>query len=195
MGRLPGFYLGFIIWRRSPEWPKATRFLGGPVTCCPGNFLKWICTEMQSGAFWDTILRNVTVCALTSSRLDDLFGYNYLYTVMIEIFFGGREESWAFFFLGWGGGGFYPSNTLPNNIWTSEHLFGVAGCPTVFSLKKQNKTKQKTNKTREVRQSNPRRVEYFHASGAMLFLRKIADYSFFSYRSIIQCMIKKFKCS
>ena len=101
MGRLPGFYLGFIIWRRSPEWPKATRFLGGPVTCCPGNFLKWICTEMQSGAFWDTILRNVTVCALTSSRLDDFFWYRYLYTVMIEIFFGGRGESWAFF----GGGG------------------------------------------------------------------------------------------
>ena len=28
-------------------------------------------TEMQSGAFSDTILRNVTDCTLTSSRLDD----------------------------------------------------------------------------------------------------------------------------
>ena len=36
-----------------------------------GSGGKWICTEMQSGAFWDTIVRNVTVCALTSSRLDD----------------------------------------------------------------------------------------------------------------------------
>ena len=23
------FYLGFIVWGRSPEWPKATIFLGG----------------------------------------------------------------------------------------------------------------------------------------------------------------------
>ena len=25
----PGYYLGFIVWGRSPEWPKATSFLGG----------------------------------------------------------------------------------------------------------------------------------------------------------------------
>ena len=25
-----GFYLGFIVWGRSPYWPKATSFLGGP---------------------------------------------------------------------------------------------------------------------------------------------------------------------
>lgn len=25
-----GFYLGFIVWGRSPEWLKATSFLGGP---------------------------------------------------------------------------------------------------------------------------------------------------------------------
>ena len=24
-----GFYLGFIVWRRSHEWPKGTSFLGG----------------------------------------------------------------------------------------------------------------------------------------------------------------------
>ena len=24
---LPEFYLGFIVWGRSPEWPKATRFI------------------------------------------------------------------------------------------------------------------------------------------------------------------------
>ena len=61
-GVLAGFYLGFIVWGRSPEWPKATsRSYGGPGACSPGNFLKWICAEMQSGAFWDPILRNVTV--------------------------------------------------------------------------------------------------------------------------------------
>ena len=32
---------------------------------------KWICAEMQSGAFWDIILRNVKVCALNLSHLDD----------------------------------------------------------------------------------------------------------------------------
>ena len=38
----------------------------------PRKFFWNDCTaEMQSGAFWDTILRNVTVCALTSSCLDD----------------------------------------------------------------------------------------------------------------------------
>ena len=26
-----------------------------------GKFLKWICADMQSGAFWDPILRNVSV--------------------------------------------------------------------------------------------------------------------------------------
>ena len=27
-----GFYLGFIIWGRSPEWPKATSLLKGSPT-------------------------------------------------------------------------------------------------------------------------------------------------------------------
>ena len=49
------FYLGFIVWVRSPEWSKATSFLGGSGDMPPGNFLKWICAEMQSSAFWDTI--------------------------------------------------------------------------------------------------------------------------------------------
>ena len=68
---LPGFYLGFMVWRRSPEWPKAMSFPGGSGGMPPRNFLKWICAEMQSGAFWDSILRNVTVFALTSSCPDD----------------------------------------------------------------------------------------------------------------------------
>ena len=89
IGGLPGFYLGFIVWGRSPEWPKATRFVGGPGACCPGNFLKWICAEMQSGAFWDTILGKVTVCALTSSRLDDFFDI-VTYGNDNNIFLGGK---------------------------------------------------------------------------------------------------------
>ena len=66
-----GFYLGFTVWGRRREWQKAMSFLGGSKGMPPGNFLKWICAEMQSGAFWDTILRNVTVSALPSPRPDD----------------------------------------------------------------------------------------------------------------------------
>ena len=65
---LPRFCLGFIVWRRSPEWPTGGREHAPP----PGNFL------MQSGAFWDTnlsysVLRQgiLNSCALPSLRLDD----------------------------------------------------------------------------------------------------------------------------
>ena len=45
---------------------------------------------MQWGTFWDTISRNVTVCALTSSRLDDIFDIvTYVSIVMITILFWG----------------------------------------------------------------------------------------------------------
>ena len=73
-----GIYLGFIIWGRSPEWLKAYQLPSRvwwypPPPLSPGNVLQWICSEMQSGAFWDTILRNVTVCAMTLLHLDDFF--------------------------------------------------------------------------------------------------------------------------
>ena len=58
---MPGFYLGFIVWGRSTKWPKATNFLAGSGGMPSGKFFKWICPVMQSSAFWDTILRNVTV--------------------------------------------------------------------------------------------------------------------------------------
>ena len=48
----PGFYLGFIVWGRSPEWPKATSFLGWSGGIPPGNVLKWICAETQ---FWEIL--------------------------------------------------------------------------------------------------------------------------------------------
>ena len=49
-----GFYLGFIVWRRSTEWPKATTFLGG-----------------SGGMLWCILRPNFEKCALTLSRLDD----------------------------------------------------------------------------------------------------------------------------
>ena len=77
--------------------------------CPPRNFLKWMCAEMQSGAFWATILRNVTVCALTSSRRDD-FSDVVIYIVIITIFFSGNLGIWG------GEGSFYPSNTLHRTL-------------------------------------------------------------------------------
>ena len=105
---LAGFYLGFIVWGRSSEWPKATIFLGGSGGKPPRKLFEMI---MRWGAIW-CILRhnfeNVSVCK-------DLvaFGwslqYSYLYTVMITIFLGGK--------LGiLGRGSFYPSNTLDRTL-------------------------------------------------------------------------------
>jgi len=35
-----GFFLEFIVWGRSPEWPKATSFLGGSGGMPSRKFLK-----------------------------------------------------------------------------------------------------------------------------------------------------------
>ena len=59
---------------------------------------------MQFGAFWDTILRNVTVFALTSSRLDD-YSDIVTYTVMITIYIYIYIYIYFFFFAGGVGGG------------------------------------------------------------------------------------------
>ena len=76
---------------------------------------------MQSGAFWATILRNVTVCALTSSRRDD-FSDVVIYIVIITIFFSGN--------LGiWGGGGAREASTpqIPyTETWTLKKEKGIA---------------------------------------------------------------------
>ena len=47
------FYLGFIVWGRSPKRLKVTSFLGGAGACPLLKFfeMKFICAEMQSGAF------------------------------------------------------------------------------------------------------------------------------------------------
>ena len=65
-------YLGFIVWERGPEWPKATSFLGWSGGIPPQKFF-WNQYVQRCNLvhFWETILRNVTVCTLTSSSLDD----------------------------------------------------------------------------------------------------------------------------
>ena len=97
----------YLLGEKSWIAQGATSFLGGSRGMPPPppkkNVLKWICTEMQSGAFWDTILRNVTV----SGWFFQL--YSYLYTVMTTMFFGGS---------------FYPSNTLDRTL-TDKCLWKV----------------------------------------------------------------------
>ena len=73
-----GFYLGFIIWWRSLEWPKATSSQGRSGGIPPEIFLNKYVLRCKSGAFWDTILSysvliqgEIFSYALTSARLDD----------------------------------------------------------------------------------------------------------------------------
>ena len=66
-----GFYLGFTVWGRRREWPKAMSFLGGVEGHAPleifWNEYVLRCSLVHS----ETILRNVTVSALPSPRPDD----------------------------------------------------------------------------------------------------------------------------
>ena len=64
---------------------------------------------------FETILRNVTLSALTSSRLDDFFDI-VTYAVMITIYFFFGGEAGHFW-----GGSFYPSNTLGRTLTRIFH--------------------------------------------------------------------------
>ena len=68
---------------------------------------------MQSGAFWDTVLRNVTLCALTSSHLDDFSDIvTYIWNDSNILF--------------WGGGG--AGKLLPLKYqWMSQYLSWLWG--------------------------------------------------------------------
>ena len=95
LGTLEGIF--WVFWVLSGMYflgeksqvAEGHKLLRGVRGHAPLNFFKWICAEMQSGAYWDTILRNVPGCALTSLRLDD-FSDSYLYTVLITTFLGGK---------------------------------------------------------------------------------------------------------
>ena len=86
-----GFYLGFIVWGRSTEWPKTTCFLGGSGACLPEIFWNEYALRCNlCGAFCDTILRNFTVWEMTSSGIDDFPGI-ITHTVMKALFLGGES--------------------------------------------------------------------------------------------------------
>ena len=108
----PGFYLGFIVWGRRPEWAKAKSFLGGPRT-----FFEM---SMRWDAVWCILRLNFEKCYSVCTDFVTsgcFFWYSYLiYTEMTtdNIFWG---EAGHFFFLG-GGGSFYPSNTPDRTLPT-----------------------------------------------------------------------------
>ena len=85
--------------------------------------------NMRWDAIWrfcDTILRNVTVCALTSSRLDD---FSHIVTYILK---------WIGAVVRGGGGSFYPSNTLERtlpaigNLSLSNLIHRTSRLPSLF---------------------------------------------------------------
>ena len=82
----PGFYLGFIVWGRSPEWPKATSFLAGSGGMTPPeNFLNehvLRCNLVHFEKYY-----NVCTDLVGSGWF---FRYSYLYIVIIAIFLRGK---------------------------------------------------------------------------------------------------------
>ena len=88
---LPGFYLGFIVWRkRSPEWPKEMSFPGGPAGMPPQKLFEM---NMRWDAIWCILRLNFAKCYSVCTNLimsGWFFRYSYLYTVMRTVFFGGK---------------------------------------------------------------------------------------------------------
>ena len=106
---LPGFYLGFIIWQRSPEWPKVMSSPGGSGGMAPQKLFEM---NMRWDAIWCILRLNFAKCYSVCTNLVMFrwfFRYSYLYTAMRTIFFGGKAGHFR-------GGSFYPSNTLDRTL-------------------------------------------------------------------------------
>ena len=103
---IPGFYLGFIVWGRSPEWPKTTSFPGGPGVCPPGNFFEMTAPLRYNLVHFETQFWEKLQCVHWPRRVWMIFRYSYLYTVMITILFGGEAGHLV-------GGGEAPTPQIP----------------------------------------------------------------------------------
>ena len=103
---LAGFYLGFIVWGRSPVWPKATSFLGGPEHAPLEMFWNKYALRCNLVHFETQFEKCFSVCTdVVASGW--FFRNSYLSTVMIrKQYFFERKLSI------WGGGSFYPFKTL-----------------------------------------------------------------------------------
>ena len=92
---ISGFFLGFIIWGRSPQWPTVTRFLGGSPEILEMN-MRW-------DAIWCVLRHNFEKCY--TCRIWMIFPIKLLiYCNNNNYFGGGAGHFWR--------GSFYTSNTL-----------------------------------------------------------------------------------
>ena len=83
----PRFYLGFIFWGRSPEWLKATSFLGFQGQDPQKFFEMNLCWDI----IWCILRHNFEKCYSVCNDLvvsGWFFQYSYLYTIAITIFWG-----------------------------------------------------------------------------------------------------------
>ena len=108
---IPGFYLGFIVWGRSPlqvaeddEFPR-----GGPGVCPPEMFWNDSVLLRCNLVHFETQFWEMLRCVHWPRRVWMIFRCSYLYTVMITILFGGEPGHL-------GGGSSYPSNTLDRTL-------------------------------------------------------------------------------
>ena len=84
-----GFFLGFIVRGRSPEWPKVTSFLRGSGGMPPRKFFKM---NMHWDAIWCISRHNFEKCYSVFTDLvasGRCFRYSYLYTTIRIFFLGG----------------------------------------------------------------------------------------------------------
>ena len=97
-------YLGFIVWERSPEWPKATSFLGWSGGIPPRSFFE---INMCRDAIWCIFERRfweMLQCVHWPRQVWMIFPICLLVYCNDTIFF-------------LGGGSFYPSNTLDRTLY------------------------------------------------------------------------------
>ena len=126
-----GFYLGFIISGRSGRGPELPRGVGGVP---PGHFLKWICAEKQSGAFWDNFEKGYSaVCTdLVAS------GWFFQYTIVTYTVYGKDNNTFwgeaGHFFWEGGGESFYPSNTLDRTLARTAYCRQSTSWSWLYSL-------------------------------------------------------------
>ena len=93
---IPGFYLGFIVWGRSPEWPKTTSFPGGSGGYAPPEIFWNDSAPLRCNlVHFETQFWEMLQCMHWPRRVWMIFRYSYLYTVMITYSLEGKLGIWG----------------------------------------------------------------------------------------------------
>ena len=118
--RKAGFYLGFIIWGRSPEWPKATSLLEGSAAPPPEIFWNEYALRCNMVHF-ETQFWEMLQCVQWTLRVWMIF------PIKLPI---DRNDNKIF----GGGGNFYPSNTLDRTLVIVLYYIDIIVWYTYFAL-------------------------------------------------------------